>query len=151
MIINNLPNYKKIVLVIILLAIIFHELIWHYIKEIDFISTIINSYSTDKKNEKNEKNEKDKKQKNSKENFSNINTYSLSNIFKNKNNNNNKNENDKLILNTNQYNFLPNFFEKNLSKSNFLKSNILSNMTPEEYFKIENRNLKANNSEYKKK
>ena len=149
MIIYNLPNYKKIVLVIILLAIIFHELIWHYVKELDFISTIINTYSKDKNNEKNEKDEKNKKQKNSKENFSNINTHTLSNIFKNKNNNNNKN--DKSILNINHHNFLPDFFEKNLSKSNFLKSNILSNMTPEEYFKIENRNLKANNSEYKKK
>jgi len=144
MIISNLSNYKKIVLVIILLVIIFHELIWHY----------INKY-LNLKNNKDDKNDKNDK---SKENFSNINTYSntntysLTNIFKNNNNNNNNNNNAyKSILNTNQYNFLPNFFEKNLSKSNFLKSNISLNMTPEEYFKIENRNLKANNSEYKKK
>ena len=139
MIISNLPNYKKIVLVIILLAIIFHELIWHY----------LNKY-LNLNNKKDEK--KDEKKVKSKENFTNMNTYShtfsLSNIFKNSTNNNEKYIS---ILNTNQYNFLPDFFQKNLSKSNFLKSNVATNMTPDEYFKIENRNLKANNSEYKKK
>tara|TARA_Y100001935_G_C17298008_1_gene507358 strand:+ start:10 stop:435 length:426 start_codon:yes stop_codon:yes gene_type:complete len=141
MIISNLPNYKKIVLVIILLAIIFHELIWHYLNK--YLNLNLNNKKDEKKDEKKVK---------SKENFTNMNTYShtfsLSNIFKNSTSNNEKYIS---ILNTNQYNFLPDFFQKNLSKSNFLKSNVVTNMTPDEYFKIENRNLKANNSEYKKK
>ena len=140
MIISNLPNYKKIVLVIILLIIIFSELIWYYVNEY-FDLNLNNKSTNDNENTNTNKNK-------IKEEFSIINTNSVSNIFKNNNINNNNNNNNNNIFNLDEYKFLPNFFEKNLTKSNFLKSTMNTIMTPEEYFKIENRSLNANNSKY---